>query len=130
MSLLESANRQIEKSFNKSVSEIASTHKINKELAAVAIVAPLAGQVGDILSTYKALSIAGTKEGNPLMKHIVNNKPVFVGIKLAAGAYVSKQVHKAYSEGRTNKAKVISVVGSLAGFLPAISNINLIRNHK
>lgn len=86
--------------------------------------APIAGQVADILTTREALG-RGFVEANPAMKGLVRNVPAFVAVKIGVGALAALSVKKLQDAGHKNAARVVSALGTLAGAGPALHNIRL-----
>jgi len=86
--------------------------------------APVFGQLADVASTAVAMN-HGFVEGNPAVKALSKNLPLFAAVKVAVGVATAVAVHKIENKGHK---RIASALGTLAGLLPAASNtIKLIR---
>lgn len=88
---------------------------------------PVVGQIADALSTREALATGGFVEGNPAVRHVVNNMPLFFALKVGVGALMAVSVKRLQDGGHKNAARVASVIGTLAGAGPALSNLRLMQ---
>lgn len=83
---------------------------------------PLAGQTADLITTAIALD-RGLTEANPFMKPIVKSLPLFAVLKLGLGLSMAMTIKKLQDDGRPKAAKIVSIVSTLAGAGPAVSNL-------
>ena len=88
--------------------------------------APLIGQLADLLTTNRALRFPDVVEGNPLMQPLVAT-PFFPIAKIGLGLATGMLAQKLARDGHRNQAKIVSVLGFAAGFLPAVNNFRLIQ---
>lgn len=87
---------------------------------------PLLGQAADIATTVYALR-NGMVEGNPVVKGLVNNLPLFAAVKIAVGVGTGLVIQRMENKGHK---KIVSILASLAGFAPAISNVITVARSK
>jgi len=88
---------------------------------------PIAGQLADAFSTREALASGGFVEGNPAVRHVVNKMPLFFALKIGVGALMAVSVKKLQDDGHENGARIASLIGTLAGAGPALSNLRLMQ---
>lgn len=87
---------------------------------------PVVGQALDIATTAYALD-HGFREGNPVVKSLAGNMAAFAAVKLAVGVGLAVAINKVENKGLKRTA---SVLGTLAGFVPAVSNMIQISRKK
>jgi hypothetical protein len=83
--------------------------------------------VADYISTVKALQLPGLEEGNPIMRPITKNIPLFSAVKLGITAldfYLLKKIHK------KNKTLgwILSIAGNFAMSYVVANNIRKIQS--
>lgn len=86
-------------------------------------VAPIAGQMADVVTTRYALKQPGTMEGNPFMRGIVGKPGLFLVVKLGMGLGAAAAVKVLQDRGQRKTAKVASIVATLLGAAPAANNL-------
>ena len=84
--------------------------------------APLVGQMADALTTQMAIR-GGAEEANPLARRIVNNIPAWYAVKIGIGAFAALGIKRLQNDGHTNTARAVSVLATIAGAGPALSNL-------
>lgn len=85
--------------------------------------APVAGQLADAITTQMALRKEGLTEGNPLAAKLVGNAPLWYAVKIGVGAFSALTIKRLQQAGHKKGARIASVVATLAGAGPAISNL-------
>jgi len=121
MTILESMRKVVDNTSHNALDKFAKEMNTDSNTT-LDIAMPIAGQAADYVTTIMALN-RGYEEGNPFIKSVVRNQPVFFGMKAGISALMAYNVHRLHKNGNHKAAKVASVLGMLVGAGPAINNV-------
>jgi uncharacterized membrane protein len=126
MSIRESMNNAIERS-TVEASKVFELDEISTAEKIVLPLLPAVGHAADIATTIAGLRTGKFVEGNPVMKPIVGNLPLFIAVKLGVSAIAAVAIKKYQDGGHKNRARVVSALATAVGAAPAVSNLVNIR---
>lgn len=100
--------------------------KKGSPLFSASLITLAALNVADYLTTRKALTYPGLREGNPLMKNITKNALVFAGIKLGVAVCDAILLKKIYRRNKT-LGWVLSTAANIAMTCVVAHNMRMIQ---
>lgn len=124
MSVRQAMERVIERSAVQPALKTLELDEVSLFEGVAVPLAPIFGQMADAVTTQIALN-RGLVESNPLARTITGNVPVWYAVKFGVGVFAAYTVKRLQNSGHTNRARIVSAIGTLAGAGPALHNLRV-----